>query len=349
MERISIVVVWALSFTGLLAVAPNCSAQILDSAESENIAMWTNWKTPTLGGRQFWTDVVHRSGWRIQRHADTGHHRLLDPGNVREAWGTLRQCEAQLQTEIDAGRVPPNRPRVVILLHGLMRSSESMRPLAQFLEQRGGYQAINVEYASSRAEIAAHARDLDYLIRHLGQEVREINFVAHSMGNIVVRRYLFDRRGPGGSVADRHINRMVMIGPPNQGSQMARMLKNNWLFRWIAGTAGAELGAGWDDLQPTLATPHFEFGIVAGAQTEGSRIKNFALQGPDDFTVSLEETRLPGAADSFVRPLLHSNMMRQPEVLQATLTFLQHGWFVDAGCRKPISSVSNAAADTEPK
>ena len=347
MERISVAVSLALSITGLLALAPAGAAQTFGSIESEKISMWSNWKTPTLGGRQFWTDVVHRSGWRIQRHADTGHHRLLDPGNLRHAWGALQQCETQLQTEVDAGRVSPNRPRVVILLHGLMRSSASMRPLGTFLEQQGGYQPIHVEYASSRAEIAVHARDLDFLIRHLGPEVQEINFVAHSMGNIVVRRYLYDRRSRDGSGADRRICRMVMIGPPNQGSRMARLLKNNWLFQWMAGKAGAELGARWDDLQPTLATPVFEFGIIAGAQSQRSRIKNFALQGPDDFTVSLEETRLPGAVDTFVRPLLHSNMMRQPEVLQATLTFLPHGWFVDADSREPIASVADAAADPE--
>ncbi len=349
MGRISVEGLGILLFVGCLVMAQACPAQTVERLDTEKISMWTNWKTPTLGGRQYWTDVVHRSGWRIQRHADTGHHRLLDPGNIRQAWGSLEQCGFQLKREIEAGHVPPNQSRVVILLHGLMRSSESMRPMAAFLEQRGGYQAILVEYASSRAEIASHARDLEHLIRHLGPEVEEINFVAHSMGNIVVRRYLGDRLQSGRSGADRRIHRMVMIGPPNQGSQMAGILKNNWLFNWIAGVAGAELGARWGELQPTLATPSFEFGIVAGAQPAGSRIKNFALEGPDDFTVRLDETRLPGASDTFVRPLLHSNMMRQPEVMQATLNFLQHGWFENADSRQPIPPMSESQSSSETK
>ena len=43
---------------------------------------------PTLGGKVFWGDNFIYAGWRIQENVVTGHHRLLDPDDVRQAWGT---------------------------------------------------------------------------------------------------------------------------------------------------------------------------------------------------------------------------------------------------------------------
>ena len=60
------------------------------------------------------------------------------------------------------------------------------------------------------------------------------------------------------------------------------------------------------------------------------------LKGPDDFTVSLNEAKLNGAHDMLIRPLFHSTMVMQPEVQQATLRFLQHGYFLSADQRQPI-------------
>ena len=120
---------------------------------------------------------------------------------------------------------------------------------------------------------------------------------------------------------------------------MARLLKDSFLFKTIAGASGAQLSLDWQNLEPRLATPTFQFGIVAGAQETDQKLSNFVLQGKDDFTVSLEEAMLPGAHDTFVRPLLHSTMMNRPEVLDATLRFLQHGYFVSAAERRPFDGL----------
>ena len=303
--------------------------------EQDQPGMPFNWPTKTMGGRQFWTDVVHISGWRIQRHAVTGHHRLIDRENVRQGWGTLPQCQTRLSKILDQGAVPPNSEKVVIVLHGLMRSSNSMEPISRYIRENSDYQTINMEYASSRSDVASHARDLAFLIDHLGKDVKEISFVAHSMGNIVVRHYLKDLNGSG-TQADPRFHRMVMMGPPNQGSQMARFLKNNLLFKSLAGVPGIELGEQWEDLAPRLATPHFEFGIISGAQTESQKFNNFILNGPDDFTVSLKETRLVGARDWLVRPLLHTTMMKNEIALESTVRFLKSGYFLSAAEANPI-------------
>ena len=209
--------------------------------------------------------------------------------------------------------------------------------LSDYLHKHGDFTPINFQYASTRQNIGEHAAALKSVVEGLGPHVTEINFVGHSLGNIVVRRYLGDNTDPQtGRQGDPRIKRMVMLGPPNQGSRMARILKTSFLFQTIAGVSGSELSQSWDKLEPTLATPAFEFGIIAGGQESREDFSNFVLKGKDDFTVSVEEAKLAGANDFLVRPLFHSTMMQEPEVLRASLNFLQNGWFVSRQTRSPL-------------
>lgn len=311
--------------------------QLPQSANDEPIG-YKNWAIKTLGGNQFWTDVRYVGGWRVQQNSETGHFRLLDPKDVRQAWGNRAHCDQSLDQFIAQGTAGPLTGKVVIVLHGLIRTSDSMQPLADYLEA-SDYRVVNFRYASTRKGLGDHAAALKSVIDGLGPTVTEIYFVGHSLGNLVVRRYLGDQTDPAtGQQGDRRIKRMVMIGPPNQGSRMARLLKSSLLFNSIAGVSGAELSRKWDQVAPTLATPHFEFGIIAGGQADGAQLDNFILRGKDDFTVGLGEAKLVGAADLLVRPLLHSTMMRQPEVMEATLKFFQQGCFVSPQTRNPISA-----------
>ena len=129
-----------------------------------------------------------------------------------------------------------------------------------------------------------------------------------------------------------------MLGPPNQGSGMARFLKSSMAFKTIAGVSGVQMSRGWGKLEPTLATPGFEFGIIAGGQDDKQDFSNFVLKGKDDFTVSVDETKLAGAHDFLVRPLFHTTMMHQPMVFKATLNFLQNGYFISEKERIPLKA-----------
>ena len=300
---------------------------------------YLNWKTKTLGGKQFWTDVRFADGWRIQANSETGHYRLLDPRNTRHATGNRLHCDQILDQLIVDGKSKLAEGKVVIVLHGLMRTQSAMRPMAEYLQENGGFSTINLQYASTRNRVGEHAVALKNVIDNLGSRVTEINFVGHSLGNIVVRRYLGDQTNPKtGRQGDPRINRMVMLGPPNQGSRMARVLKSSFAFQTIAGASGIQLSRAWEKLEPTLATPGFEFGIIAGGQDSENSFSNFILTGKDDFTVSVEETKLMGAHDFLVRPLIHSTMMYHPKVLEATSNFLQNGYFVSAQERSPLTA-----------
>ncbi len=307
----------------------------------EGTGAWTfNLTAKTLGGQQFWTDLRHATGWRIQRNEVSGQHRLIDDKDYRIADGTFEQCDERLNEAINNGETRLHQGELVIVLHGLLRSRRSMNKLSSYLRSEGGYQVINFEYASSRKEVAVHAAALRQMIDSLGPEVTRIHLVGHSLGNIVIRHYLGDTTDPTtGSQGDPRIGRIVMIGPPNQGSKMAEWLKNSFLFNTIAGVSGAQLSTHWSQLEPKLATPQQEFGIIAGGQSDSQKLNNIILKGPDDFTVRLEETKLVGAKDFLVKPLYHGTMMKQPFVLEATLQFLKHGYFISESQLRPITTL----------
>ncbi len=289
---------------------------------------------PTLGGAQFWADRLFFHQWRIQRNVVTGGYRLLDGEDFRHGSGTFEQCQALLERIKRERNLPAFRGKVVIVLHGLADSRAIMRPLCRYLEEHGGYEPLNVTYPSTQQGLAEHAKDLASIVQHL-EDVEEIHFIGYSLGAIVIRRFFADEQQRG--KLDPRFGRMVMIGPPNQGSQLAARLGDNPIFELLLGKAGRQLGPlwAWEALQ--LATPPVEFGIVAGGRGDG-RGFNPLLPGDDDGIVTVESTRLSGASDWIVVPALHALLPRQPKVHEYTLRFLQHGYFVAPEQRTPIQN-----------
>ena len=180
--------------------------------------------------------------------------------------------------------------------------------------------------------MSEHAQSLARIITHL-DGIEEINFVAHSMGNIVVRHYLACQQAK----PDPRLRRMVMLAPPNHGSLAAVVLADNAPFKVLTGRAGQELGVQWSTAEQRLATPQFEFGILAGGKQHG-RGFNPLLPGDNDGTISVDTTRLAGAADFAVLPVLHTFFMDDPKVQKYTLRFLQHGYFIAADKRHPLGN-----------
>jgi pimeloyl-ACP methyl ester carboxylesterase len=291
---------------------------------------------PTWGGKQLWADELHFHGWRIQRNVLTGHCRLLNANDQRHAWGTFEQCRTRLDQIKAENNLPPMQGKAVILLHGLFRTRDSFRGMADYLEKEGGYQTLRVSYASSRANVDAHAEGLAKVLQNL-EGIEEINFVAHSLGNLVIRRYLAMHTDPAtGERPDPRIQRMVMLAPPNHGAQLANLAARTGLFNVAAGASGEQLVQSWEELERGLATPAFEFGIIAGGSGQ-EKGRNPLLTGDDDLVVTVEETKLPGAHDFLVLPPVHTWMMDDRRVQECTLRFLQQGWFVSEEERKPLA------------
>jgi pimeloyl-ACP methyl ester carboxylesterase len=302
---------------------------------------------PTLGGKQFWADELFFHQWRIQRNVISGDCRLLDENDWRHSTGTYEHCLAVLERIKRERKLPPMKGKAVVVLHGLVRSRASMDPLCKLLREKGGYRVFNVEYPSTKYEMARHARCLRNIVNNL-DGVEEINFVGHSMGNIVIRHYLGDlaraERGEHGDVppltpADRRakerFGRFVMLAPPNQGALLAKVFADNLLFQEIAGEAGQELGRQWPKLEKRLATPPMPFGIIAGGKDDG-RGFNPLLPGDNDGIVGVDAAKLAGAADFTVLPVLHSWIVYSEPAQQCMLRFLQHGYFHTPQKRNPL-------------
>jgi hypothetical protein len=299
-----------------------------------------------------WTDEAVRHDWRLQRREGTAAVsasggspaaacRLLDPrdGVIRE--GTAEECQAALEALTREGTVPLVRGHTVIVLHGLGEGRDSMRPLVDYLRQAIEANVLLFGYASVKADIDTHGASLGRVIAGL-PEADTISFVGHSLGNIIVRRWM------ALAAADdlARTGRMVMLGPPNQGSELARLAAQ---VRWLADTAdGAarDLVCDWPRVESRLVVPPCPFGIVAGGKGDGEGFSRL-LTGDDDAVVRVEETRLPGASDFLLLPVHHALMMKHPEVQRATAAFLTDGWFPRAanGAAANGAAADGAAAD----
>jgi pimeloyl-ACP methyl ester carboxylesterase len=316
-----------------LATAP---AALAEEPEVPTDDPRLNMPTRTLGGKQFWTDVVLFQDWRIQRNVLTGHHRLLDGDNRRRAWGSLTACQERLREFRAVRGLTSMHGRAVIVLHGLFRSRGAMRQLAEFLETEGGYATFEMGYPSTRADIGAHAAALASVIEHL-EGIDEINFVAHSLGGLVVRHYLADQTDPAtGKLPDGRIKRIVMLAPPNHGSPLAEYWLDDPLYRAVVGPGGDQLARGPDLMADRLATPTCEFGILAGGRGEAKGFNPW-IEGDNDGTVQVASTRLIGARDFAVLPVTHSAINDDRTAWEYTLRFLREGHFISEEARQPIA------------
>ncbi len=205
---------------------------------------------------------------------------------------------------------------IVVLLHGIANVPLSMSYLENGLT-KAGYQVHNLGYPSTDETIEEASRQIMSQIGELaGGSV--VNFVAHSMGNLVVRNML--------KVGNIRLGRIVMIAPPNQGSHAAERLKDLDIYRWFFGPAGKELSADNRTFFDNLPIPRCEFGIIAGGKGNNEGY-NPLLEGDDDGTVRVEETRLPGAADFILVNNTHTLILFDPKTVEQTIHFLKFGKF----------------------
>jgi pimeloyl-ACP methyl ester carboxylesterase len=272
----------------------------------------------TLGGMQFWTDVrLFPPGFRIQRHLYFGHHRLLDDDDYRLAWGSLQECTEALDRIVaDRGLSGP-QGEGVILVHGVCRSSHSMRKL-QLRLRAEGFSAYRWDYASTRRKIERFVPDLASCVAGLADHTR-LHFVTHSMGGLVVRKLLADG-------VPENIGRVVMLGPPNQGSPLADLFRRNPLFWLIYGPAGQQLRAAPESFVHTLPPLPVPVGIIAAMRGKEQGF-NPLFSGDDDTLVPVDNTHLPEESDWRSVRGVHTVMMNNPSAVDLVVRFLKTGTF----------------------
>ena len=210
---------------------------------------------------------------------------------------------------------------IVVLLHGILRSKTDMLMLDKFLEKRG-YETINILYPSREMSLEDLTAFVTNKIENnpLYSTDKTLNFATHSMGGLIARYYIATHK-------PKNLGKVVMLGPPNTGSEFADFLDDNKIFgpafRAIFGPASTQLKTGYDHIDGDITYP---LGVIAGS-TSINPLAPWVLDGQHDGIVPVERTKIDGMSDHIVIPATHSFMMFNPKVMEQTLNFLKDGKF----------------------
>lgn len=215
---------------------------------------------------------------------------------------------------------PPAGPNLVVLLHGLARSAGSMDAMSGALAD-AGFEVCNIGYPSTQSPIDTLASDivLPEVRACVGPQPRAVNFVTHSMGGIIVRQLRASDSG-------LRFGRVVMLGPPNRGSEVVDALGDLAPFEWLNGPAGQQLGTGDESVPRALGATDLELGVIAGRRSINPML-SMIIPGEDDGKVAVENTKLEGMRDFLVVSVSHPFLMKNPEVIRQAIHFLQSGRF----------------------
>ena len=209
---------------------------------------------------------------------------------------------------------------IVVLLHGLARSDSSFKKMESSLKKEG-YKTCNISYPSTKypIEVLVSNYVLPDIKRCLGAKGLSVRFVTHSMGGILVR-YLATQK------LSFKIDRVVMLSPPNKGSEVVDELGGLWLFKAINGPAGLQLSTNNESMPNTLGPAKFELGIITGNKSI-NWILSSMIEGIDDGKVSIESAQLEGMNDFLIIQATHPFIMKNDIAIKQTKYFLKNSKF----------------------
>lgn len=218
---------------------------------------------------------------------------------------------------------PPDADETVVLVHGLGRTPTSMLVLQSRLAD-AGFRVVNFGYPSRSEPLETLTDSLEAAVSECCDAAfaeGRVHFVTHSMGGVLVRGLLADRPEP-------FEGRVVMLSPPNQGSEIVDAFADSPLLRSLLGPAGVRLGTDSSGIARELGPVDFSLGIITGDRSINP-IGSWIIPGPDDGKVAVARARVPGAKDFLVVPATHTFIMNRADVAEQTLHFLRNGTFAE--------------------
>ncbi|MDD9901739.1 MAG: alpha/beta fold hydrolase [Alphaproteobacteria bacterium] len=208
----------------------------------------------------------------------------------------------------------------VVLLHGIARSPSAMRKMERKLKE-SGYIVANIGYDSRKKILQDLMEDVNKKIQSGCKAAPKMHIVGHSMGGLITRAWLKKYR-------PKNLGRVVMIGTPNHGSEIADFMKNTYFFKSYFGPAGQQLITDQDGFADIFVEKvDFELGIIAGDRSMDPISSVFLLPGKDDGKVSVASTKLDGMKDHIVLHAEHTFMPSNKKVIAQVLHFLQQSTF----------------------
>ena len=229
--------------------------------------------------------------------------------------GTAVQADAPASAQAESSAA-----HCVVLLHGIGGFGLILKSMELGLEKEG-YLVANVSYPSLARPIESLAVEAveKGLERCHSEGLSRIHFVTHSMGGILVRQYLATREIEG-------LERVVMLAPPNQGSQFADYLGASPLAKVYDPEALAQLGTGEASILRRLGPADFELGVIAGTRNRRALLPGAPAETSDG-VVAVEETKAASMNDFLEVPATHTGIVWNKEVRRQTVYFLRHGRF----------------------
>jgi pimeloyl-ACP methyl ester carboxylesterase len=208
----------------------------------------------------------------------------------------------------------------VVLLHGISRTARSFRKMQAALDGCG-FATLNHDYASRRKALEALAEDIHPAIQRFADSIDgSVHFVGHSMGGLLARVYIARYR-------PKRLGRVVMLGTPNSGSEIADRLRHFRPYRAFFGPAGQQLGTQRSAVDDAMLPPvNYPVGIIAGNRSIDP-VAGAMLPKPHDGRVSVENTKLDGMADHVVIAASHPWLVRDSVAIGQTIAFLRDGRF----------------------
>ncbi len=214
-----------------------------------------------------------------------------------------------------------DRGDCVVLVHGLWRNGFAMRSIEKMLGEQGFY-TVSIDYPSTSMpipEISEQYLGAQGVDLCRANNSPRIHLVTHSMGGIVARHYLQTHHLPEGS-------RVVMLSPPNQGSEFSEKFAGQWWFDALVGPAGSSLTRTESGIIDQLEPISEPVGIVA-AYRDWSAWPDSWLPAPNDGTVSVASMVLEEMDDFVLVNSGHSMMRYNDSVHQHIVNFLNEGRF----------------------
>jgi len=273
-----------------------------------------NIRFPTLGGQQLWQDIYFYAAWRIQKNFLTGHCRLLNPKGIRFAWGSYKTCLKVLDRLKKSLNITNPDTHMVLMVHGMAGWKENFFLMKRALRKKG-YFADAYNYTSLSGTLDKQSADLIRFLDSI-EGVKEITFIGHSQGGIVIRQAL---QKDGAWKKNIKVKGMILLGSPNQGAALADFSKRLKALEIITPKIRDQLTKGFVQ---KLSAPKVRTGLIAGSARPGKGI-NPVIPGDDDGVVGVEEVWIDGVEDRLIVRSDHFTLANRRKTIAAVLRFLE--------------------------